>query len=180
MKIIERTDRGVTLVETMIAILVAFIVMSSLGAVIFSSMVANKNQGTEVTRMTGLAQEKAEQLLRLGFSDTSTNTTLITDTGWSIGLTSNSLANLSQLASCPGAGTANVGYVDYLNSDGQPISGACADVIAGGFGYQRRWKITNVAGVTGLKQISVVVYAPNAVRAGGATPSVSITTLKSQ
>jgi len=179
MKIIVRTDHGVTLVETMIAILVAFIVMSSLGAVIFSSMVANKNQGTEVTRMTALAQEKTEQLLRLGFSDTTTNTTLVTDTGWSIGLTTNSLTDLTQLAACPGAGTANVGYVDFLDNNGQAISGDCADVVAGGFAYQRRWKITNVAGVTGLKQVSVVIYAPNAVRAGGATPSVSITTLKS-
>ena len=180
MRFTRRTDRGVSLVETMIAILVAFIVMSSLGAVIFSSMVANKNQGTEVTRMTALAQEKTEQLLRLGYSDTTTNTTLITDTGWSIGLAINSGTTLAQLTDCPATGTANVGYVDYLDNDGQPITGDCAAVISAGFGYQRRWKITNVAGVTGLKQISVVVYAPNAVRAGGATPSVSITTLKSQ
>lgn len=177
---IEPTDRGVTLVETMVAILVAFIVMSSLGAVIFSSMVANKNQGTEVTRMTALAQEKTEQLLRLGYSDTTTNTTLITDGGWAIGLTTNSGTDLAQLSDCPGAGAANVGYVDYLDNNGQPVSGVCADVLAAGFGYQRRWRIANVAGVTGLKQISVVVYAPNAVRAGGRTPSVSITTLKSQ
>ena len=30
-------DRGVTLIETMIAILVAFVVMSSLGAVVFTA-----------------------------------------------------------------------------------------------------------------------------------------------
>lgn len=174
------SDRGVTLVETMIAILVAFVVMSSLGAVVFSTMVANKNQGTEVTRMTGLAQEKTEQLLRLGYADTTTNTTLITDTGWPIGLTANSATTLTQLTDCPATGSTNVGYVDFLDNNGQPLSGDCATAVAAGFGYQRRWKIANVAGVPGLKQITVVVYAPNAVRAGGATPSVSITTLKSQ
>lgn len=178
--LIERTDRGVTLVETMIAILVAFIAMSSLGAVVFSTMVANKNQGTEVTRMTALAQEKTEQLLRLGYSNTTTNATLINDPGWSIGLTANSATDLTQLTACPDAGSSNAGYADFLDNDGQPLSGDCSTAVATGFGYQRRWKITNVAGVTGLKQITVVVYAPNAVRAGGATPSVSITTLKSQ
>ncbi|MBI4167108.1 MAG: hypothetical protein HY508_15390 [Acidobacteria bacterium] len=176
----QRAERGVSLVETMIAILIAFIVMSSLGAVIFSAMVANKNQGTETTRMTALAQEKTEQLLRLGYSNTTTNTTLITDPGWAIGLTANSATDLTQLTDCPAAGSANMGYVDFLNYQGQPMSGACSIAVAGGFGYERRWKITNVAGVAGLKQITVVVYAPSAVRAGGATPSVSITTLKSQ
>jgi len=173
-------DRGVTLIETMIAILVAFVVMSSLGAVVFTAMVANKNQGTEVTRMTGLAQEKAEQLLRLGFANTSTNTTLISDPGWAIGLTASSATTLTQLTDCPAAGSPNVGYVDFLDDNGQPLAGDCSTAVATGFGYQRRWKIANVPGVVGLKQMTVVVYAPNAVRAGGATPSVSITTLKSQ
>ena len=177
---IESSSRGVSMVETMIAILVAFVVMSSVGAVVFSTMVANKNQGTEVTRMTALAQEKVEQLVRLGYADTTTNTTLITDSGWAIGLTASAATDLNQLADCPAGGTANVGYVDFLDNEGQPLSGDCATAVAAGFGYQRRWKITNVTGVTGLKQISVVVYAPNAVRAGGATPSVSMTTLKSQ
>ena len=176
----EHTNRGVSLVETMIAVLVAFIVMSSLGAVIFTSMVANKNQGTEVTRMTALAQEKMEQLVRLRFTDTTTNTTLITDTGWSIGLTPSASSDLNQLTACPGGGTANVGYVDFLDNNGQPLSGGCDTAVAAGFGYQRRWKITSVSGVTGLKQIVVVVYAPNAVRTSGAPPSVSLTTLKSQ
>ena len=71
---VRSSERGVTLVETMIAVLVAFVVMASLGAVIFSAMVANKDQGTEVTRMTALAQEKVEQLSRLTYADTSTNT----------------------------------------------------------------------------------------------------------
>ncbi len=177
---IDRTNRGVSLVETMIAVLVAFIVMSSVGAVVFSSMVANKNQGTEVTRMTALAQEKMEQLVRLSFGDTSTNTTLVSDTGWAIGLTPNTSTNLDQLAACPASGTANVGYVDFLDNDAQPLAGACADAFVSGFGYQRRWKVTNVPSVAGLKQVTVIVYSLNAVRASGAPPTVALTTLKSQ
>lgn len=188
----EGNDRGVSLVETMIAVLVAFIAMSSMGAVIFSAMVANKNQGTETTRMTALAREKLEQLTRLTYNDTTTNTTLITDTGWDVGLTSSSSTDLDRLAddcqdlqpchtpACPGTGDANVGYVDFLDNDGQPLAGDCATAVASGFGYERRWKIVDVPGITGLKQITVVVYAPNAVRAGGAMPTVAVTTFKSQ
>ena len=177
---LNRNESGVSLVETMIAVLVAFITMSSLGAVIFSAMVTNKNQGTEVTRMTALAREKIEQLTRLPYNNTTTNTTLITDTGWNVGLTSNPSSDLTQLADCPLSGDPNVGYVDFLDNNAQPLSGACDAAIAAGFGYERRWKITDVSGVTGLKQVSVVVYAPNAVRAGGAMPTVAVTTFKSQ
>ena len=173
-------DRGVSLVETMIAVLVAFITMSSLGAVIFSAMVTNKNQGTETTRMTALAREKIEQLTRMSYNNTTTNTTLITDTGWAIGLTSNNLTSLTQLSACPLPGDPNVGYVDFLDNNAQPLAGACDAAIAPGYGYERRWKITDVSGVTGLKQVTVVVYAPNAVRAGGAMPTVAVTTFKSQ
>ena len=177
---LHRNSRGVTLVETMMAVLVAFIAMASVGAVVFSSMVANKNQGTETTRLTALTQEKMEQLVRLTYSDTTTNTTLITDTGWAIGLTPNSSTDLTQLVDCPAAGSDDIGYVDFLDNNAQPLSGACAPAIAGGFGYVRRWKITTVSGVTGLKQVTVVVYALNAVQAGGPKPWVSLTTLKSQ
>jgi type II secretory pathway pseudopilin PulG len=177
---VRSSERGVTLVETMIAVLVAFVVMASLGAVIFSAMVANKDQATEVTRMTALAQEKIEQLGRLAYSDTSTNTTLITDAGWSIGLTANSSTDLTQLSACPASGSVNVGYVDFLDNTGQPLAGVCSTEFATAWGYQRRWQITTVSGVTGLKQITVVVYGRNAVNAGGGTPVVTLTTLKSQ
>jgi hypothetical protein len=179
----NHNDRGVSLVETMIAVLVAFITMSSLGAVIFSAMVANKNQGTEMTRMTALAREKIEQLTRLPYSNTTTNTTLITDTGWDVGLTSNAGTDLTLLPlsdPCPMPGNPNVGYVDYLDNDGQALAGDCATATASGVGYERRWKIVDVAGVTGLKQVTVVVYSANAVSAGGAIPMVSVTTFKSQ
>lgn len=177
---VRSSERGVTLVETMIAVLVAFVVMASLGAVIFSAMVANKDQGTEVTRMTALAQEKVEQLGRLAYGDTTTNTTLISDTGWSIGLTGSSSTDLTQLSACPASGSANVGYVDFLDNTGQPLPGVCSTILATNWGYQRRWQVTTVSGVTGLKQITVAVYSRNAVNAGGGTPVITLTTLKSQ
>lgn len=177
----HESERGGSLVETMIAVLVAFIAMSSVGAVVFSAMVQNKNEGAETTRMTALAREKMEQLLWLAYNDTTTNTTLITDSGWSVGLRANPATDLDQLTGCPAGGSANEGYVDFLDSEGVPLRGTCATATAGGFAYVRRWRITEqITGPPGLKQITVVVYAMNAVRAGGQLPVVSLTSFKSQ
>lgn len=59
-------DRGVSLVETMIAVLVALIGVFSIGNLIFQATVTNKNQGTETTRATIYAQDKMEKLLSMG------------------------------------------------------------------------------------------------------------------
>lgn len=71
----KATDRGVTLVETMIAVLVALIGVFGLGSLIFQATVTNKNQGTEVTRATIYAQDKIEKLLSLGSMGTISLTT---------------------------------------------------------------------------------------------------------
>lgn len=188
----------------MLAVLMAFIAMASIGAVVFSAMVANKNQGTETTRMTVMAQEKIEQLLRLTYRSTdspapcayttedsgatcidkTTNTTLITNTSWNVGITTNDGTTLSQLSTCP-ASDANVGYVDWLDANGVPLAGACEAVIAQTYAYVRRWKIATVLDsssnvIPNLKQITVVVYAPNAVKAGQASPTVAMTSFKAR
>jgi hypothetical protein len=172
-------DRGVSLVETMMAVIIAFIAMSAIGGVVFSSLVANKNQGTEVSRMTVIAQEKMNELLGLSYSDTTTNTTLVSDTGWAVGLSAG--GGTAYLTACP-SGAPDQGYVDFLDNNGKPLNGTCSTVITSKYGYERRWQISAVSGVTGLKQITVVVYALNAV-ATNPTPShqyVTLTTMKSQ
>jgi Tfp pilus assembly major pilin PilA len=174
-------NRGGSLIETMIAILIAFIAMGAIGGVVFSAMVTNKNQGMETARMTSLAQEKIEQLITLSYSDSTTNTTLITDTGWNTGLTVNAATDLNHLSACPSGGSADIGYVDWLDSNGVPLAGTCASVAAQTYGYERRWKVTSaLVGPPGLKQITVVVYAPNAVQTGATAPSVTVTSLKSE
>ena len=62
------SENGVTLIETMIAVLIAVVGVFSVGALIFQGTVTNKNQGTEVTRATIYAQDKMEKLLSLSFS----------------------------------------------------------------------------------------------------------------
>jgi type II secretory pathway pseudopilin PulG len=180
MMLSSKNEKGVTLIETLMSVVIAFITMASVGAVVFSAMVASKNQGSETTRMTALAQEKIEELMRLNYTDTSTNTTLITDSGWAIGLTSNSSTTQSLLTGCPTTGSVDIGYVDFLDANAVPLSGACSTAITNGFGYERRWKIVTVPGVTGLKQITVVTYSLNAVNSGAQIPTVTLTSLKSQ
>lgn len=63
---VYRHDEGVSLVETMIAVLVALIGVFSIGQVIFVATATNKNQGTETTRAVIYAQDKLEKLLSLG------------------------------------------------------------------------------------------------------------------
>ena len=72
-------ERGTSLVETLMAVFIAVISMTSLGAVIFLSTVQNKNEGFETTRMTVFAREKIEELIYLDYSDTSTNISSVSD-----------------------------------------------------------------------------------------------------
>lgn len=262
-------DRGATLVETMIAILVAFIAMSGIGVAVFRASVTNKNEGSEQARLTVLAQEKAEGLLRLDYGVVNTNTTLITDTGWAKGLTAG--GGRALVTDC--SASTVPGYVDFQDINGASIAGTCSGVMASTnangtnapYAYQRRWLISDLWGdpeatnlgtgdgsvatfsttltripvkplavnvtagvvtgaddglggisgtgiaigtinyntgaisvtfspppapgvpvnvvtttLAGLKQMTVVVFALNAVNAGQKMPSVSMTTMKSQ
>jgi len=170
----KKNDRGVTLVETVMAMLIAMIAVAGLGGAIFTALVQNKNQGTEITLATTLARDKMEQLVGLGFTDTATNVTGITDLGWGKGLSAG--GTLTQVTACPTSGPA-VGYVDFLDASGRQIGpGACAAVA--NFSYVRQWTITDTS--ASLKQINVVVYSLGAANTGALTPFVALTTYKSQ
>ncbi len=169
----KKNDRGVTLVETVMAMLIAMIAVAGLGGAIFTALVQSKNQGAEITVATTLARDKMERLVSLGFTDTTTNVTGITDVGWATGLGAG--GTLTQVTACPTSGPA-VGYVDFLDASGNQIPGACAAVA--NFSYVREWTITNTS--ASLKQITVVVYSLGAANTGALTPFVPLTTYKSQ
>ena len=65
----KSNEQGVSLVEAMIAILIALYVMTSLGGVVFMATVQNKNQGVEASRVTVYAQDKIETLMNLDWYD---------------------------------------------------------------------------------------------------------------
>jgi Tfp pilus assembly protein PilV len=187
-------ENGVTLIETMIAVLIAVIGVFSVGGLIFQGTVTNKNQGTEVTRATIYAQDKMEKLLSLDFSSctqassgqpASCNTTNINASGWTQGLLAGGTTGPPVQATCPASGS-SVGYVDFLDSNGLQLPGTtaatgCSAITASAISYVRMWQIADVAPTGGpaLKQITVAVYSQAAVNAGSGKPIVVLTSLLS-
>ncbi len=196
-------DRGVTLVETMVAVGVALVGVFGLGDVIFQASVTNKNRGTELTRATIYAQDKLEKLLSLDFtactqsasSQPSTcNTTNISDASWTQGLLAGGPISSSQTTGpptaliCPDASGTSIGYMDFLDANGlqlpqsgsPPVStpGACSTVTGTSISYVREWSITDVTPPSGgpaLKQITVAVYSQSGMNAEGGKPIVVVT-----
>jgi hypothetical protein len=184
----KSNEHGVSLVEAMIAILIALYVMTALGGVVFMATVQNKNQGVEASRVTVYAQDKIETLMNLGWYDcigatpaAGCNTTGITDTSWNLGLKTGGTLDYSN--GCPTSGAAAVGYIDFLDAGGNQYTGADCSAV-GTFAYQRQWQITDVitsgAGTPGLKRIDVIVWSRNAVNTGSAAPSAMLTTYISE
>ena len=183
----RRSEQGVSLVETMIAVLISMFVMTALGGVVFTATVQNKNQGVEMSRVSVYAQDKIETLMNLDWADctestplTGCNTTGITGTGWNKGLIAG--GTLTYATECPASGAA-VGYIDYLDTNGNQYSGADCTAV-GSYAYQRQWEITDeittAAGTPGLRRIDVYVWSRNAVNTGAKAPSVMLTTYLSE
>jgi len=188
------SESGVTLIETLIAVLIAVVGVFSVGGLIFQGVVTNKNQGTEVTRATIYAQDKMEKLLSLNFTSctqlasaqpSSCNTTNINATGWTQGLLAGGAIGPSVQATCPSSG-ASVGYIDFLDSNGIQLPGSsgatsCSSITSSDISYVRMWQISDVASTGGppLKQISVAVYSQSAVNSGSGKPVVVLSSLLS-
>jgi Tfp pilus assembly major pilin PilA len=188
------SENGVTLIETMIAVLIAVVGVFSVGGLIFQGTVTNKNQGTEVTRATIYAQDKMEKLLSLSFSSctqsassqpSSCNTTNIKASGWTDGLLAGGAIGPSVQATCPSSGV-SVGYIDFLDSNGIQLPGSsgatnCSVITSSDIAYVRMWQISDVTSTGGppLKQISVAVYSQSAVNASSGKPVVVLSSLLS-
>ncbi len=194
-------ERGVTLIETMAAVLIAVIGVFSLGNVIFTATATNKNQGTEKTRATVYAQDKMEKLLSLDFTNctapaasqpSSCNTTGITDARWTTGLLAGGPISPTQVTgpptatNCPSTSGASVGHVDFLDASGvqipaPPAGGPCSGATSN-IAYIREWSIADLTSFPGgpaLKQITVAVYSQLGVNAEGGKPIVLITSILS-
>ncbi len=199
----RKTDYGLSLLETLLAVVIAATGVFAMGAVAYIATTSSKNQGTESTRATIYAQDKIEGLMALAavraatttvnFSDCtssastqetthpSCNTTGISSTGWYTGLLAGGSTSPLQ-TSCPSAGSSNIGYMDFLDITGNQITGtSCPAVYTGSthIGYIRQWQITdaNTFGTTpALKQITVAVYSMSYVATVGARPIVVLTT----
>jgi len=183
----RKSEQGVSIVEAMIAVLISMFVMTALGGVVFQATAQNKNQGVELSRAAVYAQDKIETLMNLDWSDCTLstplagcNTTGYTASGWNQGLKAG--GTLTFVTGCPTSGAA-VGYIDYLDSNGNQKTGADCSTV-GLYAYQRQWEVTEVittaAGTPGLRRIDVRVWSQNAVNTGSAKPSAVLTTFLSE
>ncbi len=192
-------DRGMTMVETLMAVLVALIGVFSIGSLIFQSSATSKNQGSETTRAVIYAQDKMEKLLSLGalptissepdfVSCTTTpassqpatcNTTKVSASGWTTGLLAGGSISPLQIG-CPSSGP-SVGYMDFLDIRGIQVNSCASPDIA--VAYVRQWQITDLTTTTNpaafsggppAKQITAAVYSLAAVNTNGGKPVVIV------
>ena len=198
------SDRGVTLVETLVAVAIALLGVFSMGSLVFQASSTTKNQGSETTRAVIYAQDKMEKLLSLSSVPTTSsqpdwsdctaptppsqcNVTGVTSTGgWSTGLLAGGATSPLQ-QSCPTTGPSE-GYMDFLDNTGvqyDACASANASVVAS---YVRLWKITDLSSTTTpsalvggptAKQITVAVYSLAAVNTNGGKPVVILTSMVS-
>ena len=184
----NRSEHGVSLIETMTAVFIALFAVFGMGTLIAQVAATTKNQGTEATQAIIFAQDKMENLLSLNFTNcnlpsasqpATCNTTGISDSTWAQGLLAGGLTDPEQMM-CPTTGLA-VGYADFLDHSGSPISGAsCDTIMSADIAYVRQWQITDLPSVgQPMKQITVSVYTRNATSELGGTPIVVLTSVLS-
>lgn len=185
-KINMLTERGVTLMETMVAAVMLMIAAAGLLPIFALGIQATHQQGDMATRTTEYAQDKMEQLLNLnsininsdGFNDGTTDTTVFpanpsgcTGTGTNIcGLGGTMLANSTVGAIPPAAAVSK--YVDYLDLNGNLLTSST------GAYYTRQWSISTDSTAT-LKTITVVATSSQTAGVKGNAPSTKLVCVKS-
>lgn len=161
----RRPEAGMTLIETMIALVILFIVAAGLMGLAVVATVTTENQGHLSARTAEYAQDKMEQLMSLAYGDFQSDTISANCVLY--------LVNPTCLTGAAGLGPPNAvlgtvsgslnfnapvnNYVDYLDAQGNPLGGGVAPPAT--WFYQRVWTITILAetapGNSTLKQITV-------------------------
>lgn len=184
-----RSQRGVTLVETMVASLILIVVAVGILPVFTVGVRATNQEGNVAARSTEYAQDKMEQLLSLnainvssdGFNDGTTDTTVFpavtdgstgcTGTGSNICGVGGTMAPNSSIGSIPPAAPVKW-FVDYLDGNGNLLSSST------GAYYTRQWKVTTDS--TGTVKTITVTATPLLVAASnGLAPSATLVCIKS-
>ena len=166
-KIVKLSERGIGLIETMIALLLILIGLLAVMSLFTVASAGNTNQGEYGTRTTEYAQFKMEQLLQLSFSDSTTNTTALPGSGTGLG---SGLTPGGSVGSVNPASPVS-GYVDYLAHDGTLLTSSS------GWFYKRQWRI-DLDAASRMKTITVLAIARNAA-GPGVTPSSTLVCFKS-
>jgi Tfp pilus assembly protein PilV len=165
-------ERGATLFETMIALVILTIGVVGVMGVLSIAVTQNWNEGDRATRTTEYAQDKMEQLMALDFADGSSNTTVYpTASTGGTGL-GGAMAGSTTVGGTT-AGSPVTQYVDYIDTSGNLTTTSTGAL------YSRQWSITTNAGAN-LKTITVVVRAAIQTTNGAAPPVTTLVSQKSQ
>lgn len=159
-------ERGVTLIETMIALGIMSVLMGGLVGMAAMATSMTENEGHLAPRTAEYAVDKVEQLLQLTYGDAQSDTTVfpsvsVGGSGLAVGGSINTAAPVA-------------GYADYLDRDGNVLCTAAAPCGAqppANWYYQRVWQISTP--VANLKRIVVTAI----VRSGYNRAQVSQSTI---
>jgi len=184
-----RSERGSTLIETMVAIAILLIVVVGLLPVFAIGIQTTNQQGDMATRTTEYAQDKMEQLLTLnainltsdGFNDGTTDTTVFPSvTDGSTGCTGSggntcglggTMAASTTVGSVPPAAVVKY-FVDYLDTNGNLLTSST------GAEYTRQWQVSTDSTGT-LKTITIVSTSLKAAGVMGLAPTSTLVCVKS-
>jgi hypothetical protein len=161
-------ERGVSLLETMISAFVLVIAVVGLIPTFSVAIQTSEQAGNVSTRCTEYAQDKMEQLMKLSFSDGTTDTTVSPVGTCASGC---GLGGAMAPSSTSGSITSAVTYfADYLDENGNLLSSS-----TGAF-YERQWKIATDS-TAASKTITVVATALGTFT--GRAPSTTLVCIKS-
>jgi type II secretory pathway pseudopilin PulG len=179
----QKSQSGITAVETMVALAILLAVSTSVMGLAAVAVTTTENQGHLAARATEYAQDKMEQLMALKFCDSTSNTAptvgyVTTSTGGTglAGCVSVGSGSTPSVASTGGGlDTTNpvAQYADYLDANGNPVASTA------NWMYIRVWQITAPAGTTGLKQIAVKAQVRTPVGSVGLPANATVIALKS-
>jgi prepilin-type N-terminal cleavage/methylation domain-containing protein len=180
---LSSTERGFSLVETLVGLSLLLVVAAGLLPVCLLALKISENQGHLSARATEYAEDKLEQLMALSYGDVTSDTRVFpaNDTGGS---------GLAPGGSIDPAAPVSL-YVDYLNAEGGLLASTGGTPPTGWF-YQRLWRVEEIGSVDPLncpvqaspqrkclKRVSVTATVRRAAQGGiGVMPRTTITALK--
>jgi type II secretory pathway pseudopilin PulG len=148
---VQSSEAGLTLIETMVAAVVLLVGVVAMMGMFGVAVRQNQDQGRLAVQTATYCQNKLQELESLKFLDSSTDTsTWPPASSGGTGL----CGDMAPGTTCGGIDPASPvsGFVDYLDSDGNPVTGLA------GAAFVRQWQI--VADATGtLKTITVLTQA---------------------
>ena len=161
-----KSERGSTLVETVIAAALLLVVMVGLLSMAALATVYTENHGHLEARTTAYAPDTMEQLLALVYTDQVANTVVFpaTPTGGT-GLTIGGSINLAAPVN---------GYVDWLKQNGDLLGGGTTPPAE--WFYQRVWRVE--AQTATVKRVTVTTTVKSALGTAAA-PKATVVALKS-